>query len=101
MRLPVAIILVALLCSTAILSSGCADPAAGAAVGAVAVGATAEIALTRATEPGDVVGVADTKAERQQRIKDVRNIGWRQFVDDWDTFWLQDRGSRLSEYPIR
>jgi hypothetical protein len=76
MKFSVAIILVALLCAIAIFSSGCG-------------------------QPGTVVGVADTKAERQNRIKDVRNIGWREFVDDWDTFWLQDRDARLSEYPIR
>jgi hypothetical protein len=76
MKLSAAIILVALLCAVCILSSGCA-------------------------KPGTVVGVADTNAERQNRIQDVRNIGWRQFVDDWDVFWLQDRDARLSEYPVR
>jgi hypothetical protein len=50
---------------------------------------------------GKVVGVADTKAERQNRIKEVRNTGWREFVDDWDTFWLQDKSATLSEYPVR
>jgi hypothetical protein len=79
MKLPVAIILIALLCTLAVLFSGCGQP----------------------TQPGKVVGVADTSAERQARIKDVRNIGWRQFVDDWDAFWLQDKDTRLSEYPIR
>ncbi len=77
MKFSVAIILVALLCAIAVFSSGCH------------------------TQPGTVVGVADPNAERQNRIKDVRNIGWREFVDDWDAYWLQDRDARLSEYPIR
>jgi hypothetical protein len=76
MKFSVAIILIALLCCITMFSSGCG-------------------------KPGTVVGVADTKADRQNRIKDVRNIGWRQFVDDWDAFWLQDQDTTLSEYPVR
>lgn len=76
MKFSAAIILIVLLCAVAIFSSGCA-------------------------KPGTVVGVADTNAERQDRMKEVKNIGWRQLVDDWDTFWLQDKDVRLSEYPVR
>jgi len=78
--------------------SGCAEPVV--VVGVAATTAVA-VAATEPVKPGTVVSVADTNAERQQRIKDVRNIEWRQFVDDWDVFWLQDKDSRLSEYPIR
>jgi len=48
-----------------------------------------------------VVGVTDTNSERQQRLKDAQTLAGGQFVDDWDAFWLQDRGTRLSEYPVR
>jgi hypothetical protein len=98
MKFPVAIILTALLYGVATLVSGCAEPAI--VVGAAATTAVV-VAATEPVKPGDIVGVADTKAERQQRIKDVRSNQWRQFVDDWDAFWLQDKGTRLSEYPIR
>jgi|GEM_PF-2121726 len=98
MRASIAIILTVLVCASAIFSSGCGEPAV------VVGGAAAAMAVTAVSHPvteGAVVSVADTNAERRQRLKDAHNIGWRQFVDDWDAFWLQDRSSRLSEYPIR
>jgi hypothetical protein len=98
MKFSVAIILTTLLYGVATLVSGCAEPAVVAGVG---VGTMVAMAVTEPVKPGTVVGVADTSAERQQRIQGVRNIGWRQFVDDWDAFWLQDKDTRLSEYPIR
>jgi hypothetical protein len=98
MKFCTAIILTVLLCGIATLSSGCSSPILVVGAGATAMTTTA---ITAPAKPGAVVGVADTKAERQNRIKEVRNIGWRQFVDDWDAFWLQDKDARLSEYPIR
>jgi hypothetical protein len=94
----VAIILTVLLCSAATLSSGCGQPAVVVGGAATAMAVTA---VANPVKPGAVVSVADTNSERQQRLKDVHNIGWRQLVDDWDAFWLNDRGTRLSEYPIR
>jgi hypothetical protein len=93
-----AIIVASLLCGVALFSGGCAQPAVvvGGAGTAMAVAAA-----TYSAEPGTVVGVADTNAERQERLKEVHNIGWRQLVDDWDAFWLNDRATRLSEYPVR
>ncbi len=93
-----AIILTVLLCGVVTLSCGCAQP------GIVVGGAAAAVAVTTVTspvKPGAVVAVADTNSERRQRLKAAHNIGWRQLVDDWDAFWLQDRSGRLSEYPIR
>jgi hypothetical protein len=77
MKLSAAIILVVLLCGLAVVVSGCSAPS------------------------GKVVGVTDTNAERQNRLTEVHNTGWREFVDDWDIFWLQEKPLRLSEYPIR
>ena len=98
MKSCVVIILTVLLCSAAILSSGCGQPAVVVGGAATAMAVTT---LSSPVKPGAVVGVTDTNSERQQRLKDAHNIGWRQFVDDWDAFWLQDRGTRLSEYPVR
>jgi len=93
-----AIILTVLFLGVTVFSSGCSQPTL------VVGGAATAMAITTATssvEPGAVVGVADTNSERQQRLKDAHNIRWRQFVDDWDAFWLNDKDMRLSEYPIR
>lgn len=98
MRSCFVIILTVIICGAAVFSSGCSQPVAVVGAGAAVMAATA---ATAPVKPGAVVAVADTNAERQQRLKEAHNIRWRQFVDDWDAFWLQDRSTRLSEYPIR
>ncbi|MBS3734697.1 MAG: hypothetical protein KGY99_07200 [Phycisphaerae bacterium] len=45
-------------------------------------------------------GVNDTHGDRLTRYQRINENYARQFVDDWDTFWLYDHNSHLSEwYP--
>ena len=41
-------------------------------------------------------GTAESKRERQERYKRVMNNEFKQINDDWDSFWLMDRPSRLT-----
>jgi hypothetical protein len=41
-------------------------------------------------------GTAESKRERQERYKRVMNNEMKQINDDWDSFWLMDRPSRLT-----
>jgi len=47
-----------------------------------------------ATGCGD--GMAITRRERQERHKRIFESDMKQIVDDWDSFWLNDREGRLS-----
>lgn len=46
-------------------------------------------------------GLADTEHQRKLRHKHIADVGSRQFVDDWDHFWLMDRPSRLTYWHVR
>ena len=75
MKKPAAITITVVFAAIAVLSCGCASR--------------------------DMPGMADTQLERQVRINSVKDTQRRQLVDDWDLFWLQDRPSRLSQFPVR
>lgn len=41
-------------------------------------------------------GVALTRRERAQQHRRIYEMDMKQLNDDWDSFWLMDRPSRLS-----
>ncbi len=43
-------------------------------------------------------GMASTHAERMERHRRIADIDQRQFIDDWDFFWHNDRPSRLTKW---
>ena len=43
-------------------------------------------------------GTVDSYNDRVHRYEQINDLQARQFVDDWDYFWLYDRNSYLSEY---
>jgi len=43
-------------------------------------------------------GTLDSYSEREQRYNSWGDLNARQFVDDWDYFWLVERNSRLSQW---
>lgn len=46
-------------------------------------------------------GMVKTYDERENVYKEVMDTDARQFVDDFDTFWLADRQYRLTEWYLR
>ena len=46
-------------------------------------------------------GMIQTSRERQLRNKQIRDVQYRQLVDDWDTLWLYEHNSRLTEWHPR
>ncbi|MFP4356144.1 MAG: hypothetical protein ACLFUJ_13565 [Phycisphaerae bacterium] len=46
-------------------------------------------------------GTAYTYEERMVRAKMINEYNFRQFVDDWDYFWLYDRNLRGSQWHPR
>lgn len=45
-------------------------------------------------------GRVDNFDERHHRIMQVWEHDLRALNDDWDSFWLVDRPSRLTRYPV-
>ncbi len=45
-------------------------------------------------------GMVDSPAERNRRLSAVTDISERQFVDDWDEFWLYDQNIKLTEWHV-
>lgn len=46
-------------------------------------------------------GTVDSQEDRALRDKMNRDIALRQFVDDWDYFWLADRNIRMTQWHPR
>jgi hypothetical protein len=46
-------------------------------------------------------GMVRTQEERENVYKEVADTDARQFVDDFDAFWLADRQYRLTEWYLR
>lgn len=46
-------------------------------------------------------GMVRTYDERKNVYKEVMDTDSRQFVDDFDAFWLADRQYRLTEWYLR
>ena len=46
-------------------------------------------------------GMAVSQRERTERSKRIFDTDRRQFVDDWDRFWLEDDLSHLSPWRTR
>jgi len=46
-------------------------------------------------------GVARTGEERQRSLKNAMDLQLRMMVDEWDDFWLTDRASYMSYWPVR
>ena len=45
-------------------------------------------------------GIADTRRDRQERYKRIFDSDMKQINDDFDSFWLNDRPSRLSWWRV-
>lgn len=45
-------------------------------------------------------GMVDSAAERNRRLSAIVDTDERQFVDDWDEFWLFDQNIKLSEWHV-
>ena len=45
-------------------------------------------------------GVARTRRERKETHRRVVENDMKQLTDDWDSFWLMDRPSRLSWWRV-
>ncbi len=46
-------------------------------------------------------GVAITRRERAERHKKILDLDAREFNDDWDLLWLNDRPNYLTPYRVR
>ena len=46
-------------------------------------------------------GVARTGEERQRSLRNAIVFQQRMMVDEWDDFWLTDRVSYMSYWPVR
>jgi len=46
-------------------------------------------------------GVARTGEERQRSLKNAMDLQQRMLVDEWDYFWLADRVSYMTYWPVR
>jgi len=45
-------------------------------------------------------GLLDSTNQRNRRSRYIDNVSTRMLVDDWDMFWLYERGSTLTPYII-
>ena len=45
-------------------------------------------------------GLLDSTEQRNRRIRYVDNVHTRMLVDDWDTFWLYDRSTKLTPFIV-
>ena len=45
-------------------------------------------------------GVASTRRERENRYREIIDSDFRQMTDDFDSFWLMDQKSHLSQWTI-
>ena len=45
-------------------------------------------------------GVAYSRQERANRQKEIIDNDFRQMTDDWDTFWLMDQKTHLSQWNV-
>lgn len=45
-------------------------------------------------------GVAYTRRERENRYRQIIDNDFRQMTDDFDSFWLMDQKSHLSQWEI-
>jgi len=48
----------------------------------------------------ELVGLATSQDDNNNNDYIVRNLNARMVVDDWNRFWLIDKPSSLSPYPI-
>jgi hypothetical protein len=46
-------------------------------------------------------GMVQTYEDRKNTYSRVLDTDTRQLVDDWDTFWMADRQTRLTEWYTR
>jgi len=46
-------------------------------------------------------GLVDSGSERSRRIRNVMALEARQINDDWDSFWMVDKPSRMSYWHLR
>ena len=49
----------------------------------------------------ELAPVAETEAERRARWERIERIAFQQVMEDWDSFWLLDTPSKLSDKYIR
>lgn len=49
----------------------------------------------------ELAPIAETEAERRARWERIEGIAFQQIMEDWDSFWLLDGPSKLSDKYIR
>jgi len=50
---------------------------------------------------GCAAGLVDSGPERSRRIRNTWALELRQMNDDWDSFWLVDKPSRMTYWHVR
>lgn len=45
-------------------------------------------------------GLLDSTDQRNRRMRYIDNVQRRQLTDDWDTFWLYDRSTKLTPFIV-
>ena len=50
---------------------------------------------------GCAPGLVHTGAERERRHRNIVALEARQMNDDWDSFWLMDKPSRMTYWHLR
>ncbi|HIJ71294.1 MAG TPA: hypothetical protein HPP87_08020 [Planctomycetes bacterium] len=52
-------------------------------------------------EGQELAPFSETEAQRRARWERVERIAFQQIMEDWDSFWLVEKPSRLSDKYIR
>ena len=50
---------------------------------------------------GCAAGMVDTAPQRKRRIRNIVALEFRQLNDDWDSFWMLDKPSRMTYWHLR
>ena len=46
-------------------------------------------------------GMVDSAPQRKRRIRNIVALEFRQLNDDWDSFWMLDKPSRMTYWHLR
>ena len=50
---------------------------------------------------GCAAGMVDAGSQRKRRYHNITALEARQINDDWDSFWLMDKPSRMTYWHLR
>ena len=50
---------------------------------------------------GCAAGMVDTASQRRRRHRNIAALEARQINDDWDSFWMLDKPSRMTYWHLR